>query len=75
MINNMKMKLGKQIILGFCILVMILSTNYFIKMLYLVAIIRIFLDERNNSGKSDKLDKSVQCSDNEIQSATTRLVD
>ncbi len=75
MINNMKMKLGKQIILGFCILVMILSTNYFIKMLYLVAIIRILLDERNNSGKSDKLDKSVQCSDNEIQSATTRMVE
>ncbi len=72
MINNMKMKLGKQISLGFCILVTILSTNSFIKMLYLVAIIRILLDERNNSGKSDK---SVQCSDNEIQSATTRMVE
>ncbi len=74
MIDNMKMKLGEQINLAFCILVMILSTNSFIKMLYLVAIIRIFLDERN-TGKSDKLDKSVQCSDNEIQSATTRMVD
>ncbi len=75
MIDNMKMKLGEQISLVFCILVMILSTNSFIKMLYLVAIIRILLDERNNSGKSDKLDKSVQCSDNEIQPATTRMVD